>query len=189
MATVDINFDYGTVDVKDEVIGALKINLPKFGFGKVKVLGSDPQSPSELPCVGINRANDDEANMSIADHHGDDYDGTSGTYVTQQGTFFSESVEIRVWHTNADERDKLYKVVKAILFTYRLAWVEKGLLNVSLRGGRDEQDSSMTNAPTVIYWSVITMVYLNPLNVEITESVEGITDFTVNTALTVDIET
>lgn len=182
-----MNFNFATLDVKAEVTEAFKVELPKFGFKNVKVLKSDPQSPSELPCVGVNRANDDEANMSIADSHGNEYDTGTQTYTTQQGTFFSEAVEIRVWHTNADERDKLYRTVKGILFAYRLNWVEKGLLNVSLRGGRDEQDSSMTNAPTVMYWSVITMVYLNPLNVDITETIAAITDITDNGAMTTQI--
>lgn len=185
----NIAFNYGTVDVKGEVIAALKIALPKFNFSKVKVLGADPNTPAEMPCVGINRASDDETNQSIADFHGEEYTSGTQTYVTQQGTFFSESVEIRVWHTNADERDKLYAAVKAILFAYRLTWVERGLLNVSLRAGRDEQDSSMENAPVVIYWSVITMSYLNPLNVEITDTVGAIEDITVNTTFTTEIET
>jgi hypothetical protein len=69
-------------------------------------------------------------------------------------------------------------VVKAILFAFRIPLVEKGLLNVSLRGGRDEQDTTMQHAPTPIYWSTITMTYLNPLNVEIVEIVEPISGFT-----------
>jgi hypothetical protein len=173
-----MNFNFDTVDVKSEVVKAFKTELSAHGFANVKVLKSDPQSPAELPCIGVNRASDDETSMSMADSHGISYDAATSIYTTEQGTFFSESVEIRVWHTNADERDKLYLIVKAILFAYRFEWVKLGLINLSLRGGRDEQDSTMQNAPTVMYWSVINMVYLNPLNVDILETIAPITAVT-----------
>jgi hypothetical protein len=174
MAAVDLNFNYDTVDVKQEMVDAFKLALPKFNYATVKVLKADPQSPAELPCIGINRANDDETSVSMADFHGADYDATTKIYTTTQGTFFSESMEIRVWHTNADERNKLYNVVRAILFAYRQSWVAQGLINVTLRAGRDEQDSSMSQAPTVLYWSVINMMYLNPLNVDVIDTVDPI---------------
>lgn len=178
-----LNFEYATVDVKQTILDALKVELPKLGFGNVRVLKSDPQSPSEIPCIGINRVSDDESNMSIGDNHGTSYDGSTQIYKTEQGTFFSESMEVRVWHTNADQRDELYRAVKAILFAYRMSWVELGLRNVTLRMGRDEQDSSMQNAPVVVYWSVITMSYMNPLNVDIIESVAPISAVTNNGGL------
>lgn len=186
IGTMDFNFK--TVDVKEELTQAFKKALPKFEFAAVKVLKADPQSQTELPCIGINRVNDDESNQSIGDSHGNSYNSDSKTYTTEQGTFFSEAIEVRVWHTNADERDKLYRVVKAVLFAYRLPLVQKGLLNISLGGGRDEQDSSMQNAPMVIYWSAITMRFLNPMDVEVYETVDTITDITVNTTLSTIIE-
>jgi hypothetical protein len=182
-----MDFDFKTVDVKEELVQALKSTLPKFNFGAVKVIKSDPQTHTEMPCIGINRISDDESNQSIGDHHGQDYNSTTKVYVTEQGTFFSEAVEVRVWHTNADKRDELYNVVKAVLFAIRLPLVQKGLINVTLGGGRDEQDSSMQNAPLVIYWSAITMRYLNPMNVEVYENVEAISDITVDTVLSTTI--
>lgn len=178
MAGLDFLFD--TVDVKQSIVDALKVELPKLKFDNVRVLKSDPQSPTEIPCIGINRVSDDETNMSIADSIGNSYNGATQVYSTQQGTFFAESMEVRVWHTNSDERDALYRAVKAIMFAYRMHWVEKGLLNVTLRMGRDEQDSSMQNAPTVVYWSVITMSYVNPLNVDILSDVAPISAVTDN---------
>lgn len=161
-------YTYDYVNVKSELVQTLKTELPKFGFAKVKVIPSDPQTQAEIPCVGINRVDDSETEQSIGDVSGGvEYDETTKVARSYRGTFFSEGVEIRVWHTNADERDKLYHAVKGILFAVRLDLVEKGLLNLSLRGGMDEQDSSMQNAPQVIYWSTITMTYLNPLEVEI----------------------
>lgn len=169
------DFTFEHVDVKQELLDALKEKLPGFGFGNVKVLKSDPQSSSELPCIGINRVDDNETESSIADAVDVRYDKDTETYYQVFGTYFSESVEVRVWHTNADERDKLYRHVKAILVALRLPLVEKGLLNITLRTGRDEQDSSMAQAPTVLYWSAITMSYLNPLDVTFAEVVPAIT--------------
>lgn len=168
-------FTFEHVDVKEEVLQAFKAKLPGFGFGNVKVLKSDPQSSSELPCIGINRVDDNETEQTISDAVDIRYDQDTQTYYQVFGTYFSESVEMRVWHTNADERDKLYRHVKAILVALRLPLVEKGLLNISLRTGRDEQDSSMAQAPMVLYWSAITMSYLNPLDVTFSEVVPAIT--------------
>ena len=178
-----MNFTFETVDVKEELTQILKAELPKQGFPNVKVIKSDPQSPSEFPCVGINRISDDETSQSISDQLGVAYDPNTKTYTEFKGTFFSEAVEVRVWHTNADQRDLIYRTVKGILFAYRQVLVEKGLLNVTLRGGRDEQDSTMAYAPVVIYWGTITMSYLNPLNVDIIDTVDTITAITDNGSL------
>lgn len=179
-----MNFTSATVDVKTELVNLLKEELPKKGYPQVRVMRSDPANPSEVPCVGINRVTDDESSQTIADEHGVRYDPVTKQYVTLQGTFFQEAVEVRIWHINADERDALYQAVKAILFAYRVLLVEKGLLNVALRGGRDEQDSTMQHAPMPIYWSTISMDYLNPLNVEIVEIIEPISGFTEDGKLT-----
>lgn len=174
-----MSFTFSTVDVKEELVKSLKTELPNFNYkgnNTVKVLKADPQSPSELPCIGINRIDDSESAQSIADGEGSAYNPETKTLEKFFGTFFSESMEIRVWHTNADERDKLYQVVKGILFATRTDLASKGLLNFSLRGGRDEQDSTMSQAPMVLYWSTITLSYLNPLDVSfITDGVEAIT--------------
>lgn len=172
------DFTFEHVDVKTEILNALIEQLPKFGFNNVKVLKADPQSATEIPCIGINRVDDSETQNQIADAVDTRYDSTTQTYYQVFGTFFSESIEVRVWHTNADERDKLYRTVKAILVAMRSTLVEKGLLNITLRTGRDEQDSSMQQAPMVLYWSAITMSYLNPLDVTFTEVVPAITSVT-----------
>ena len=180
-------FTFEHVDVKEEILQVMKKQLPGFGFPNVKVLKSDPQSSSEIPCIGINRVDDSESEQSISDAVTTHYDQATQTYYQVFGTYFSESVEVRVWHTNADERDKVYRHVKAMLVALRLPLVEKGLLNISLRTGRDEQDSSMSQAPMVLYWSAITMSYLNPMDVTFTEVVPAITAF--NTPMSMDTGT
>jgi hypothetical protein len=178
---IEITFEY--VDVKDEIQKKLKKLLQAYSFGSVKVLKADPQTPAEVPCIGINRIDDNEDSQSIADAQGTTYDKVTQVYRTIQGTFFSEAIEVRIWHTNADERDKLYHTVKALLFAIRPDFIEKGLLNISLRGGRDEQDSSMAQAPMVLYWATLTMTYLNPLDVNIIEIIEPITSILDNPTL------
>lgn len=177
---MSLNFDYSHVDVKTELVTILKAELQNKGLPTVKVLRSDPKSPAEMPCIGINRVDDTETSQSMGDVTGNDFDAVTSTYTNQFGTFFSEAVEIRIWHTNADERDKLYRLMKAIVFAYRMTLVEKGLLNITMRGGRDEQDNTMQHAPDVIYWSTITMSYLNPLDINVRETVSAITDILDN---------
>lgn len=178
------SYTFETVDIKEELSIAFKKELPKFGFSEVKVLKADPQQQAEIPCIGINRVEDGESNQSISDHVGDHYDKESQKYYKTVGTYFQESVEVRIWHKNADERDKLYRHVKAILLANRLPLVDKGLLNITLRGGRDEQDSSMQQATIVLYWASITMSFLNPLDVTFEEVISPISGIDVNQTFT-----
>lgn len=171
------SFTFNMVDVKDEVQKALIAALPNFGYtgsNAIAVLKADPQTPSEIPCIGINTVDGNESSQSIADSTGTLYNKDTKELDTFYGTFFSEAIEIRVWHTNADERDKLNITTKAILFAMRPDLVNKGVLNITLRGGRDEQDSSMAQAPMILYWSTITMAYLNPLDVSFVSTVDSI---------------
>lgn len=173
-----MSFAFSTVDVKQELVIALKRELGNLGYTgdtAIRVLKADPQTPSEIPCIGINRTDDSESDQSIADGEGTTYNALTKELTTFYGTFFSESLEIRIWHTNADERNTLYLATKSILFAIRKDLSSKGLLNLTLRGGRDEQDSTMAQAPMVLYWSTITMSYLNPLDVSSVATVDAIT--------------
>jgi hypothetical protein len=181
-----MSFTFQTVDVKSELVASLRAALISFGYtgdNNVRVIKADPQSPSEIPCIGLNRTDDSESSQSIADSEGTLYNKDTQELDTFYGTFFSESIEIRIWHTNADERDKLYLAVRATLFATRTDLVSKGLLNLTLRGGRDEQDSTMSQAPMVLYWSTITMTYLNPLDVHFMSTVAAITAVPGNVTL------
>jgi hypothetical protein len=169
------SFAFDTIDVKNELYITLNKALATMGYTAVKVIKADPQTPAEIPCIGINRIDDSESNQSIDDSEVKEYNTASKELTTSYGTFFSEAMEIRIWHTNADEREKLYLAVKAILFAARDELCEKGLMNIVLRSGRDEQDTSMTLAPMALYWTTITMSYLNPLNIEFVDTVDAIT--------------
>jgi hypothetical protein len=169
------NYEFKMVDVKTEVVSKLKRELPKFNYATVKVVRADPQTASEIPCIGINRVDDSESESSIGNFDDTSMDNSLNIVYTNFGTFFRESLEVRIWHTNADERDKLYVTTKAILFALRLELTEAGLLNIELRSGRDEQDTSMQHAPMAIYWASITMSYLNPLDVTVKQNATVIT--------------
>ena len=91
------------------------------------------------------------------------------------GRFKGESLEIRIWHTNTNARNRLYRHLKAIMVAIRKQLVEKGLRNLTLRSGRDEQDTSGQNAPFAIYWSTMTLNALNPMDVTFEEVAEPIT--------------
>lgn len=174
---MDMAYSFDSIDVKKTLVALLKSELPKFGYGgnrTVKVIPADPASPADLPCVGVNRTDDSETAESIADANGTSYDEATQIYTDYRGNFFSESIEVRIWHTNADERDALYQTVKGVLVAVRPDLVAQGLINLTLRAGRDEQDASMQNAPMVIYWTTITMNYLNPISVEYTQVIEPI---------------
>lgn len=168
----DFTFDH--VDVKQALSVALKDQLPKMGYPTVKVIKADPTTPSEIPCIGINRVDDGESEQTIANAAGNYFDAAGGTYYDTYGTYFQESMELRIWHTNADERDKLYMAMKSILLAQRLPLVQQGLLNITLRGGRDEQEVSGEHAPIAIYWSTITMSFLNPLDVTFAQAAQPI---------------
>lgn len=179
-------FQFETVDVKHELVTRLKEGLARLGYinkGTIKVIKADPQSPSELPCIGVNRADDSETSQSIADGQGSIYDPETKVSTTFFGTFFAEAQEIRIWHTNPDEREKLYLATKALLFGMRHDLSQKGLINFNLRSGKDEQDSTMMHAPMVLYFASITMSYLNPLDVAFTEVIQPISSVEDNGTL------
>ena len=133
---------------------------------KIRVLKSDPRDQLEIPCIGVNRAGDDEQNSVLGDDSGTVYDPETDTFVKFKGTFFNETIEVRLWHTNADERDRLYILLKAVLFDMRDGLGMKGLRNITIRGGRDEQENNITPQP--LYFATITMNFLNPLDVQVT---------------------
>jgi len=176
-------FTFETVDVKQELVTRLKAGLASLGYTGVNILKADPQNPAEIPCIGINRADDSESSQSIADGQGSLYNAATKVNTVFYGTFFAETQEIRIWHTNSDEREKLYLVTKALLFGMRSELAQKGLINFSLRSGRDEQDTTMAQAPMPLYWASITMNYLNPLDVSFTEDIEPISAITDVTTL------
>ena len=162
---MDLKFNY--VDVKSELV----IELKKHINFNIRVLKSDPRESAEIPCIGINRAGDDEQNQVIGDDLGVVFDEALDKYVSYKGTFFNETMEIRIWHSNADERDKLYILMKAVIINLRDDLVKIGLRNIKLSGGRDEQENNFPPHP--LYWAAINMNYLNPMEIEVTEAIEG----------------
>lgn len=158
-----LNYTY--IDGKDVLVTKLTELLRAEGYGTVRVFRGDPRLQTDVPCIGINRAGDDEAQQVIGNSFDTVFDDTLGKWVEIEGTYFSETLEIRVWHTNADERDTLYRLTKVMLFAIRNTLAEHGIRNITLRGGRDEQDNTFN--PTPMYWGSILMTYIAPLEVNV----------------------
>ncbi len=156
---MSLNFNY--IDVKTELVKELRNHIND----NIRILKSDPREVTEIPCIGINRAGDDEQSQVLGDELGIVFDESLGFHVSYKGTFFSETMEIRVWHSNADERDALYILTKAVLINLRDFLIEKGLRNLKLSGGRDEQENNFPPHP--LYWAAINLNYLNPLDITV----------------------
>lgn len=155
------------VNVKDELVKLLKDELIRLNLSNIRVLKSDPKDAVEIPCIGINRISDDETNQVLNDSAGffEDYDEVKGVY-------FNESYELRIWHSNAEERDKLYILLKAILIKIRKKLVEKGIGHAIIKGGRDEQENNFPPHP--LYWATLTLTVLNYMEVD--DALEPISD-------------
>ncbi|MFS8214818.1 hypothetical protein [Paenibacillus sp. S29] len=169
--------EFNSVDVKEELLQFLKTGF-KDAKVRMNVLKSDPQTDAELPCVGINRVSDDEAAHIMGDYGGSDFDRDNLQYAEIHSTHFQESMEVRIWHTNADERERAYRILKALLMLFRPVSVQKGLLSFSMGAGKDESDFTGQVTPFPVYWSSIVITYLNPLDVQTTEHVDAISGFT-----------
>jgi hypothetical protein len=141
----------------------------KYGLNKIKVVGSDPRQGGDIPCIGVNIANKAMQGDSITQSGESRYDDdpTSPTYqkwLITRSTFFEETLEIRLWHTNADERDRLGPIIDGILFASIPYLTELGFVNIQLGNGRDEADSERFAEP--MYWYTLSMRFWNPLIVE-----------------------
>lgn len=170
---------YTYVDTKELIVTQLKVALLNQGtdalYENIRVMKSDPKDMAEMPCIGVNLVNGDEDGQGISDTIAETvYDQTTGLTTEYKGTYFKETIEVRVWHPNPAERDKLRIFVKQVLFGMRRdVLVPAGLLNISQRGGRDEQDNNY--APKVIYWHAENLDYWNPLEAYATSSGTAIT--------------
>jgi hypothetical protein len=156
--------DYQYIDVKDTLVHLIEQALIKENIKNIKVQKSDPREAADIPCICINRAGDNETDRVIGDDFGEDYDDTISTDRIYEGTSFEEAMEVRVWHTNASERDRLYIFIKVLLFSLRKVLTGLGLRNITLKGGHDEQDN--TFPPVPMYWGAITINYVIDLILE-----------------------
>lgn len=163
------------LDVKTELVDRLQKHYRTMGI-KIRVLKADPRELAEIPCIGINRVGDDESNTMLGGIGGTFQNKTTGVWYRQKSTYFNQSLEIRIWHKNPDERDKIYRYLKAFLFNMRDELEALGLRNITMSGGRDEQENNFPPFP--LYWSVINLRYLQPLDINSVANV--ITDVNVN---------
>ncbi|CAJ1315917.1 hypothetical protein [Paenibacillus nuruki] len=171
--------EFNSVDVKEELLQFLKRS---FTTAKVKIgiVKSDPQNHGDIPCIGINRVADSQSMHTLGDFGGSEFNEEEFQYTEIYSTYFQESMEVRIWHTNADEREKVYRLLKALLMVFSKYIVGLGVRSFTMEGGKDESDFSSQIVPFPVYWASIIISYANPLDVDITEHVQAITDITVN---------
>lgn len=165
-------FNYLYTDVKDYIAQAVTSELQQsnYGNGAIRIFKSDPLDEQSLPAIGINMVNLDEDSSGIGlTTQPPTFDQESGLYTTYQGAYMKEIVEVRVFHTNADERDKLRIFTLAVLFAVKNDLLQMGIQNITLSGGRDEQDNTLLQSGP-LFMNSINLSYLNPLDVTVTTS-------------------
>ena len=171
--------DLKGTDLKHELVRIIKREMIAQGV-QVKVITTDPRDIKELPCIALNRVTDNESQMGFNNLYDEEYDPAT----EQSNPFYSglmtENIEIRIWTENSDERDSLSFLSKGILILAKQELIKKGLGNMQLNGGRDEQDFK-TFDPYFIYWYVINFTALNPMDVRPTPTtVKPIVDVNVD---------
>jgi hypothetical protein len=148
------------VDMKTAIQEVIKLGLrdyKKLGVidWDVRVVKADPQGPAELPAIAISRTSDSETNQAIGDIFGYSGDPVSASLTRKHGTDFRETIELRIWTTNSDQRDLLYSMVKRILFDFRhFLTLKYGLVNQAIIGGRDEANHLQYESH-FCYWGVV----------------------------------
>jgi hypothetical protein len=156
---------------KSAIIALLKLGLDHYyGLNMLKIIGSDPTLEGNIPCVAVNIASKNLQGEAIGQSEDAQYDDdpASPTYqkwLITRSTFFDEALEIRVWHTNADERDKLAPLVEGILYASLNYLAELGYTNIRLGSGRDEQAQG-NGFPMPLYWYTLVINFWNPLTVK-----------------------
>jgi len=134
---------------------------------QIKVITADPRTHGELPCLAINRVNDDEGQIGFNNIYEQEFNEATEEESPAYLALMTETIELRLWTENANQRDDIYFIMKEIAILAKQELIKKGqgLGNMRITGGRDEQDFK-TFEPYFIYWSVLNFIALNPLEVK-----------------------
>lgn len=175
MSYTPVTSTFNYVNVKKFIYEALDGELRDSGANKIRVFTSDPLDQAYIPGIGINKVGLTEdatsSGLGLVSQQ-PTYNPDTKEYTEYKGAFMQEAVEVRVFHTNPDERDKLAIHVLAILFAVREQLLKLGLREITLSGGRDEQDNVLMSVP--LFMHSITMHYNNPLDVQVTTTVDRV---------------
>lgn len=180
--TNGVAYGFQYVDVKQVIYEALMAELSSSDMEIVRVFKSDPIEQAQIPGIGINKIalNEEAATAGLGlVSQAPTYKIETHEYTTYSGVYMQEAVETRIFHQNPDERDKLAIMVLAVLFAVRGKLFEVGLQNITLSGGRDEQDNNLMSMP--LFMHSITMHYINPLDVQVTTVVADVGSIDVTT--------
>lgn len=163
-------YSYFYVDTKDYMQVFMDYQLRTSWRQAVRVFKSDPLEEADIPCVGINVASADQDAGGIGlTSQPPTYDAVTGARTDYKGLYMRETIELRVFHTNPDERDKLRIFCLSALFAAIDGLQAQGLREMRVSGGRDEQDVEIISKP--LFMHTLTLSYLNPLTVTVTTAV------------------
>lgn len=169
------------LDVKKELVRIFKREFTARNVN-MQVLTSDPRTHEEIPSLCINRINGDEGQMGFNNLLTEEITGV-GANATDTMVYtglITETIEIRLWTENANERDDMMYLMQEIALLAKQELIKKNLGNMRITGIRDEQDFK-TFEPYFIYWGVMNFIALNQLDVRplvppttgVIESVDG----------------
>jgi len=142
-------YDYDIL-ASDVVNGKLVKGNNEF-LGEIPVLRSDPVTHKTIPAIGINKIQDNESDQFLGDQVAEFKDEFDKAH-RQYGSMWEETLEIRVWSHNSDERDYIGHVIKYILFEARTIMAQLGVVNQRIGGGQDESDP-VSYQPEVMFWT------------------------------------
>ena len=127
---------------------------------QMQVLTSDPRVEREIPCLAINRLSDSEDIVTMANL--EDVEFADGEENNVYSALMSETIELRLWTQNANERDSLYTTIKEIAILAKVELGTMGCGNMRITAGRDENDFN-NFSPLFIYWATINFVAMNQM--------------------------
>jgi hypothetical protein len=133
-----------------DVVNNILVRGDNSFLNDIKVIRADPNPHMDVPCIAINKINDSETEPFLGDQDGEYVDELNKTH-QQDISMWTESIELRIWTHNGDERDYLVPILKYILFEIRGILAQLGVINQTISGGQDEFDP-MSYTPKIMYW-------------------------------------
>lgn len=128
---------------------------------KLTVSNADPEDWGELPMVAINLVSDTQTNSHIGSSLDDELIEEEDQVYAGMGAIFSQVVEVTLWTTNKEQRDRLGKALKEVLFVFGLGTsinpglfvTTPGVAEVRITGGQDQGivDTSQQYAPHALF--------------------------------------
>jgi hypothetical protein len=167
------------LDLKMEIIAALRVLLPKVGGQNFEVRNAYPTLPSLLPCISVTQASGGLDSETIGEQFTETVQDTDdGKWYTVEGAYYRQSVEVTVWALTPDDRDLIKRAVRKVLWRVRKALSDaKDLHKSQLSEQGDSQDFDK-DAPNDIFMYTFEISGVSPIT-EVTPLGDPAEDVTV----------